>query len=94
MRVRPRRVRPPSPARARSLLLVGVSTPFRPYSRAPLDGFAWRYAFYARLVDGRAPLPQDALTDLAQALHPIKGHRHPVAVANDVLRTWPFEVRD
>jgi hypothetical protein len=64
------------------------------HARPPIDRFAWEYSFYAYLVYREAPLSESQLADLAQALHVIKGHLNPIAAADEVLLTWPFDVTD
>lgn len=34
------------------------------------------------------------LVALAQALHAVRGHLDPIAVADEVLQTWPFDVTE
>lgn len=60
--------------------------------RTPIDRFAWQYSFYAHLIYRQAPASRQALSDLAQAMHAIKSHLSPIEAADDVLRTWPFDV--
>ena len=62
--------------------------------RARIDRFAWQYSFYAYLLYREAPVSQAQLSDLAQALHVMKGHLNPIAAADTVLLTWPFEVTE
>ena len=72
--------------------------PFGPVStrqitaKTPVDCFAWKYAFHAHLVYGRAPLTQADLLNLTQAVHAFRGHLDPIVVADEVLLTWPFDV--
>lgn len=54
--------------------------------------FAWHYAFYARLVNRRAPGTAAQLLHLTQAVHAFRGHLDPFVVADEVLLTWPFDV--
>lgn len=64
------------------------------HTQAPFDRFAWQYSFYAYLIYRQAPASEEQLSDLAQALHVMKGHLNPIAVADAVMLTWPFEVTD
>ncbi len=59
-----------------------------------MDRFAWRYAFHAHLVYRGAPMTRMQLAALAQAVHALRGHRDPIAVADEVLSTWPFDVTE
>ncbi|MDQ6639755.1 MAG: hypothetical protein M3Z15_08855 [Pseudomonadota bacterium] len=61
-------------------------------TKTRVDCFAWQYAFHAHLVYGRAPLTQAQLLDLTQAVHAFRGHLDPIAVADEILLTWPFDV--
>lgn len=61
---------------------------------ASTDRFAWQYSFYAYLIYRQAPVPEAQLADLAQALHVLKGHLNPIAAADEVMLTWPFDVTD
>ena len=38
--------------------------------------------------------PADQLVDLARAVHVMRGHWNPIAAADAVLLTWPFEVTE
>lgn len=60
----------------------------------PIDRCAWQYSFYAYLLYREAPASEAQLLDLAQALHVMKGHLNPIAAADAVLLTWPFEVTE
>jgi hypothetical protein len=60
--------------------------------KSPIDCFAWQRAFCARLACRRAPTTPAQLFDLAQAVHAFRGHLDPIAVADEILRTWPFDV--
>ena len=59
-----------------------------------MDRFAWRYAFHAHLVYRGAPMTRMQLVALAQAVHALRGHLDPIAVADEVLQTWPFDVTE
>jgi hypothetical protein len=61
---------------------------------APIDRFAWQHSFYAYLIYRQAPASDEQLSDLAQVLHVMKGHRNPIQAADEVLLTWPFEVTE
>jgi hypothetical protein len=63
-------------------------------SSAALDRVAWRYSFCAYLAYREAPASAAQLRALAQALHVMKGHLNPIAAADAVLLTWPFEVTE
>ena len=63
-------------------------------SRNSVDRFAWQYSFYAYLLYRQVPLPATHLASLAQVLHAIKGHRNPIAVADEVLLTWPLDLTE
>jgi hypothetical protein len=72
-------------------LMTGVSTrQIKARNRAQC--FAWQYAFHARLVYGRAPMTQPELLELTQAVHAFRGHIDPIAAADEILLTWPFDV--
>jgi hypothetical protein len=58
----------------------------------PIDHFAWQYSFYAYLIYRQAPASEEEISDLAQAMHAVKGHLDPIEAAEEVLLTWPFEV--
>jgi hypothetical protein len=60
----------------------------------PIDRCTWQYSFYAYLLYRQAPVSEAQLLDLAQALHIMKGHLNPIAAADAVLLTWPFEVTE
>jgi len=59
-------------------------------TKAPIDAFVWQYAFYAHLIYRKAPASNAQLSDLAQVMYCIKGHRDPKACAEEMLATWPF----
>ena len=59
-------------------------------TKAPIDAFVWQYAFYAHLISRKAPASNTHLSDLAQVMYCIKGHRAPKACADEMLATWPF----
>jgi hypothetical protein len=61
-------------------------------AKTQVDCFAWKYAFHAHLVYGRAPLTQAELLALTQAVHAFRGHLDPIVVADEVLLSWPFDV--
>lgn len=63
-------------------------------ARTPIDRFAWQYSFYAYLIYRQAPISEAQLSDLAQALHVMKGHLNPIADADEVMLTWPFDVTE
>jgi hypothetical protein len=63
-------------------------------ARSRVQCFAWQYAFHARLVYQRAPMSAAELRDLTQAVHAFRGHLDPIAVADEVLLTWPFDVTE
>ena len=63
-------------------------------AKSPLDRFAWQYTCYAHLVYHRAPMSEAELADLAQAVHAVRGHLDPIAVADEILLTWPFDVTE
>jgi hypothetical protein len=63
-------------------------------TKSAIDCFAWQYAFHARLVYGRAPMRTSQLVALAQAVHAFRGHLDPIAVADEVLLLWPFDVTE
>ncbi len=63
-------------------------------AKSRVDVFAWQYAVHAHLVYGRAPLPQAELLDLTRAVHAFRGHLDPIAVADEILLNWPFDVTD
>ena len=68
---------------------------YRPVgAKSPRDSFAWHYAFFARLASRRAPGSAVQLLDLTQAVHAFRGHLDPIRVADEVLLTWPFDVRE
>ena len=60
-------------------------------AKAPIDAFVWQYAFYARLIYRKAPASDTQLSDLAQVMYCLKGHRDPKACAEEILGTWPFQ---
>ena len=62
--------------------------------RASRHRFAWQYALCARLVNHGAPLTAAQLGDLSQAVHALRGHLDPIAVADEILQTWPFDVTE
>jgi hypothetical protein len=64
------------------------------FTETPIDRFAWQYSFYAYLIYREAPVTQEQLSHLAQALYIMKGHLNPIAAADIVLLTWPFEVTE
>jgi hypothetical protein len=71
----------------------GVSTrQIRAKTRAAC--FAWQYAFHAHLICRKAPLSVPQLLDLTQAVHAFRGHLDPIAVADEILLTWPFDVTE
>jgi hypothetical protein len=63
-------------------------------SKSAADRFAWRYAFHAHLLYRGAPMTKAQLADLAQAVHAVRGHLDPIAVADEILLTWPFDVTE
>ena len=63
-------------------------------ARTPIDRFAWQYSFYAHLIYRQAPVSEAQLSDLAQAAHVMKGHLNPIAAADEVMLTWPFDVTE
>jgi hypothetical protein len=63
-------------------------------TKSPIDCFAWQYAFHARLVHGGAPMTTLQLLALTQAVHAFRGHLDPIAVADEVLLIWPFDVTE
>jgi hypothetical protein len=63
-------------------------------TQASADRFAWQYSFYAYLIYRQAPASEEQLADLAQALHVMKGHLNPIAAADAVMLTWPFDVTE
>jgi hypothetical protein len=63
-------------------------------AKTRVDCFAWQYAFHARLVYGRAPMAQAELIDLTRAVHAFRGHLDPIAAADEILLTWPFDVTE
>ena len=63
-------------------------------TQSAMDRFAWRYAFHAHLVYRGAPMTRTQLIALAQAVHAVRGHRDPIAVADEVLLSWPFDVTE
>ena len=60
-------------------------------TKAPIDAFAWQYAFYAHLIYRKAPASDAQLSDIAQVMYCLKGHIDPKAAAEEILATWPFE---
>ncbi len=64
------------------------------YPQTPTARFAWQYSFYAYLIYRQAPASKAELSDLTQALHVIKGHLNPIAAADEVMLTWPFDVTE
>ena len=62
--------------------------------RVALDRAAWQYSFCAYLAYREAPATPAQLRALAQALQVMKGHLNPIAAADAVLLTWPFEVTE
>jgi hypothetical protein len=62
--------------------------------RSSRHRFAWQYALCARLVNHGAPLSETQLADLSQAVHALRGHLDPIAVADEILLTWPFDVTE
>ena len=62
--------------------------------KSPIDCFAWQYAFCASLVYREAPMTEAQIADLAKAVHAYRGHQDPVAVADEILLTWPFDVTE
>jgi len=66
----------------------------RLHAQAPIDRFAWQYSFYAYLLYRQAPATADQIADLAQAHHAMRGHLNPIAAADAVMLTWPFEVTE
>jgi hypothetical protein len=64
------------------------------HAQISADRFAWQYSFYAYLIYRQAPASQAQLADLAQALHVMKGHLNPIAAADTVMLTWPFDVTE
>jgi hypothetical protein len=62
--------------------------------RLPVDRAAWQYSFCAYLAYREAPASPAQLRALAQALQVMKGHLNPIAAADAVLLTWPFEVTE
>lgn len=62
--------------------------------RPKTDRFSWEYSFYAYLIYRQAPASESHLSDLAQAMHVIKGHLNPIAAADEVMLTWPFDVTE
>ncbi len=63
-------------------------------AKSQMNEFAWRYAFHAHLSCRKAPMTDAELADLAQAVHAVRGHLDPIAVADEVLLTWPFDVTE
>jgi len=59
-----------------------------------MDRFAWEYSVYAYLIYREAPATAQHLSALAQALHVMKGHLNPIAAADAVMLTWPFDVTE
>jgi hypothetical protein len=64
------------------------------HSRTQVDRFVWQYAFYVRLICSNAGLPRAHLWELAEMLEPLKSSLDPVAVAEELLRSWPFDAVD
>ena len=50
--------------------------------------------FYAYLIYRQTPVCDAQLSDLAEAMHVMKGHLNPIATADEVLLTWPFDVTE
>jgi hypothetical protein len=63
-------------------------------NKSRTDCFAWQYAFHARLVYAGAPMAKAQLINLGQAVHAFRGHLDPIAVADEILLTWPFDVTE
>ena len=63
-------------------------------AKSPQQQFAWQFAFCTRLVNHGAPMADAALADLAQAVYALRGHLDPIAVADEILLTWPFDVTE
>lgn len=63
-------------------------------AESPRQRFAWQFAFCARLANHGAPMADGELADLAQAVHALRGHLDPIAVADEILLTWPFDVTE
>lgn len=61
-------------------------------AKSPQECFAWHYAFYAHLVNRKAPGSPTQLLHLTQAVHAFRGHLDPIRAADEVLLTWPFDV--
>jgi hypothetical protein len=59
-----------------------------------VDRATWQYSFCAYLAYREAPASPAELQALAQALQVMKGHLNPIAAADVVLLTWPFEVTE
>jgi len=64
------------------------------HSRTQVDRFVWQYAFYVRLICGNAGLSEVQLWELAEMIEPLQGHLDPVSVAEELLRSWPFDAVD
>jgi hypothetical protein len=64
------------------------------HAQESMDRFAWEYSVYAYLVYREAPASAQHLSALAQALHVMKGHLNPIAAADTVMLTWPFDVTE
>ena len=76
----------------RSLPPLGFVSTRQIRARSRVQAFAWQYAFHAHLVYGRAPATALELLDLTRAVHAFRGHLDPIAVADEILLTWPFDV--
>jgi hypothetical protein len=63
-------------------------------AKSATDQFAWHYAFFTHLVYRRVPASAGQLFDITQAVHAVRGHRDPIQVADEILRTWPFDVSE
>jgi hypothetical protein len=63
-------------------------------AKSPIDCFAWQRAFSARLAFHGAPTTPAHLFDFAQAVCAFRGHLDPIAVADEILLTWPFDVTE
>jgi hypothetical protein len=66
----------------------------RLHAQTPVDRFAWQYSFYAYLIYRQAPASVEQIAALAQAYHAMRGHLNPIAAADAVMLTWPFEVTE
>jgi hypothetical protein len=62
-------------------------------ARAIADCFAWQYAFYTHLLSRKAPGTAAQLFDITQVVHVLRGHLDPIRTADEILLTWPFDVR-